>query len=75
MNVLNQTIIKHKMGLLNLADELRNVSQACRVMGVSRDTFYRVKETKALICCIVRSSVINWVTVPPIARVRNDVAG
>lgn len=29
MNVLNQTIIKHKMGLLNLADELRNVSQAC----------------------------------------------
>src|SRR5687767_14351618 len=46
MNVLNQSIIKHKMGLLNLADELRNVSQACRVMGVSRDTFYRVKEAK-----------------------------
>jgi hypothetical protein len=34
------------MGLLNLADELRNVSQACRMMGVSRDTFYRVKEAK-----------------------------
>lgn len=46
MNVLNQSIIKHKMGLLNLADELRNVSQACRLMGVSRDTFYRVKEAK-----------------------------
>lgn len=46
MNVLNQSIIKHKMGLLNLADELRNVSQDCRVMGVSRDTFYRVKEAK-----------------------------
>jgi transposase InsO family protein len=46
MNVVNQSIIKHKMGLLNLADELRNVSQACRVMGVSRDTFYRVKEAK-----------------------------
>lgn len=46
MNVLNQSIIKHKMGLLNLADELRNVSQACRVMGVSRDTFYRVREAK-----------------------------
>lgn len=46
MNVLNQSIIKHKMGLLNLADDLRNVSQACRVMGVSRDTFYRVKEAK-----------------------------
>jgi transposase InsO family protein len=34
------------MGLLNLAEELSNVSQACRVMGVSRDTFYRVKEAK-----------------------------
>ena len=46
MSVLNQSIIKHKMGLLNLAEELRNVSQACRVMGVSRDTFYRVKEAR-----------------------------
>jgi len=46
MNVVNQSIIKHKVGLLNLAEELQNVSQACRVMGVSRDTFYRVKEAK-----------------------------
>ena len=46
MSLLNQSIIKHKMGLLNLAEELRNVSQACRVMGVSRVTFYRVKEAK-----------------------------
>jgi len=46
MSLLNQSIIKHKMGLLNLAEELQNVSQACRVMGVSRDTFYRVKEAK-----------------------------
>jgi transposase InsO family protein len=46
MSFVNQSIIKHKMGLLNLAEELRNVSQACRVMGVSRDTFYRVKEAK-----------------------------
>ncbi len=37
-------IIKHKAGLLNLAEELGNVSQACRVMGVSRDTFYRYQE-------------------------------
>ena len=37
-------IIKHKTGLLNLAEELGNVSQACRVMGVSRDTFYRYQE-------------------------------
>lgn len=46
MSVVDQSIIKHKMGLLNLAEELHNVSQACRVMGVSRDTFYRVKEAK-----------------------------
>ena len=37
-------IIKHKAGLLNLAEELGNVSKACKVMGVSRDTFYRYKE-------------------------------
>lgn len=46
MSFINQSIIKHKLGLLNLAEELGNVSQACRVMGVSRDTFYRVKEAK-----------------------------
>ena len=37
-------IIKHKAGLLNLAEELGNVSEACKVMGVSRDTFYRYQE-------------------------------
>ncbi len=39
----NQRIIKHKLGLLNLAEELGNVSKACQVMGLSRDTFYRYK--------------------------------
>ncbi|WP_417345559.1 IS481 family transposase [Ferrimonas sp.] len=39
----NQRIIKHKLGLLNLAEELGNVSKACKVMGLSRDTFYRYK--------------------------------
>ena len=40
----NNPIIKHKTGLLNLAEELGNVSKACKVMGVSRDTFYRYQE-------------------------------
>ena len=40
----NNPIIKHKAGLLNLAQELNNVSKACKVMGVSRDTFYRYQE-------------------------------
>jgi len=39
----NERIIKHKLGLLNLAEELGNVSRACKVMGLSRDTFYRYK--------------------------------
>ena len=40
----NNPIIKHKAGLLNLAEELHNVSKACKIMGVSRDTFYRYQE-------------------------------
>ena len=39
----NEKIIKHKVGLINLAEELGNVSKACQVMGLSRDTFYRYK--------------------------------
>lgn len=39
----NEKIIKHKVGLLNLAKEPGNVSKACKVMGLSRDTFYRYK--------------------------------
>ncbi len=41
MSSVNQNVIKHKVGLLNLAAELGNVSRACKVMGFSRDTFYR----------------------------------
>lgn len=39
----NERIIKHKVGLLNLAEELGNVAKACRITGLSRDTFYRYK--------------------------------
>ncbi len=41
---VQQKIIKNKLGLLNLAEQLGNVSQACKVMGFSRDSFYRFKE-------------------------------
>lgn len=43
--MLNTTdkIIKHKTGLLNLAEESGKVSKACQVMGMLRDTFYRYK--------------------------------
>ncbi|EDN73283.1 transposase, partial [Mannheimia haemolytica PHL213] len=40
----NNPLIKHKTGLLNLAEELGNISQACKVMGMSRDTSYRYQQ-------------------------------
>jgi len=39
-----QKIIATKLGLLRLAEQLGNVSQACKVMGYSRDSFYRFRE-------------------------------
>ncbi|CAM4454968.1 MAG: hypothetical protein LEGION0398_MBIBDBAK_00056 [Legionellaceae bacterium] len=39
----NEKVIKNKAGLLNLAEELNNVPRAYKVMGFSRDTFYRYK--------------------------------
>jgi hypothetical protein len=36
-----QKIIRAKVGLLELAKQLGNVSQACKMMGYSRDSFYR----------------------------------
>src|ERR1051326_3616124 len=41
---LQQKIIRNKVGLLNLAEELGNISRACKMMGYSRDSFYRYKE-------------------------------
>ena len=40
----DQKIIRNKLGLLKLAKHLGNVADACRVMGYSRDSFYRFKE-------------------------------
>jgi len=37
-------LIKTKLGLLQLAEKLGNVSHACKIMGYSRDSFYRLKE-------------------------------
>ncbi len=41
MNYSSERIIKNKVGLLNLAEELGNISKACKVMGFYRETFYR----------------------------------
>lgn len=37
-------LIKSRLGLLKLADHLNNVTRACKLMGTSRDSFYRIKE-------------------------------
>lgn len=42
MTALTQSI-KRKLSLLQLAEELGNVSKACRIMGYHRDTFYEVR--------------------------------
>ena len=41
---LTTKLVQNKLGLLNLAAELNNISKACKIMGVSRDTFYRYQE-------------------------------
>lgn len=43
----NEKIIRNKVGLINLAEELGNISKACKIMGYSRETFYRYKEAVA----------------------------
>src|SRR6266536_1965189 len=40
----DEKIIRNKVGVLELAKQLGSVSQACRIMGFSRDSFYRFKD-------------------------------
>ena len=47
MSSVPQNVIKHKVGLLNLAAKLGNVSRACKVKGSSRDTFHRYQPAMA----------------------------
>jgi ACT domain-containing protein len=42
-----QKIIKNKVGLLKLSEMLGSVWEACKVMGYSRDSFYRFKEHRS----------------------------
>jgi transposase InsO family protein len=44
MTTQQEKVLKPKLGLLELAKQLGNVAQACKIMGYSRDTFYRYKE-------------------------------
>ena len=39
-----EKVIKNKLGLLELSQQLGNISRTCKIMGYSRDSFYRFKE-------------------------------
>jgi molybdenum-dependent DNA-binding transcriptional regulator ModE len=43
----DEKIIRNKVGVLELAKQLGSVSQACRIMGFSRDSFYRFNPVNA----------------------------
>ena len=58
----NERIILHKVGLLNLAEELGNVSKACKTMSVSRDAFYRYREA------VESGEWMHWLTVLAVSR-------
>ena len=44
-----EKVIKNKVGLIKLAEHLGNVSEACKIMGFSRDSFYRFKDPQFLL--------------------------
>lgn len=44
MTMQERKVIRAKVGLLELAKQLGNVSQACKVLGYSRDSFYRFRD-------------------------------
>lgn len=50
MESFNQSVIKHKAGLLNLAAELGYISKACRVMGCSGNAYFRYQGARNAYC-------------------------
>ena len=47
MSTFTQTT-RRELSLLKLAQELGNVSKACRIMGYHRDTFYEIRHSRSV---------------------------
>ena len=61
-------IIKARVGVLELAKQLDNVSQACKVMGYSRDTFYRYQQAVEEGATMLRIGTAIFGPRPPLDR-------
>lgn len=42
-----QYLISRKLNVLDFADQMKNISEACRKLGVSRQHYYDIKNTLA----------------------------